>query len=237
MNMNSCPHNISGQSGWVPNPAVSCLLNICPPTSPIPSNGFSSACAIGAASCTPGCNSGYTLSGMYTCTGLAGTKIWTNSNATCTANPCAILPAAVASGNVSGCLATNASKSCSPVCDANYIGNGSYFCNPATSIQNASSWSGSVVCQRNFCSGWWRRSTLWLRQVIDLAKPFLLRLWRPRGLPIGQVIGMESRFGVQGLQPAKPKRTGSPQLVQWPHDAKDATRGRVGRHALFLSWL
>ena len=152
MNMNSCPHNISGQSGWVPNPAVSCLLNICPPTSPIPSNGFSSACAIGAASCTPGCNSGYTLSGMYTCTGLAGTKIWTNSSATCTANPCAILPAAVASGNVSGCLATNASKSCSPVCDANYIGNGSYFCNPATSIQNASSWSGSVVCQRNFCT-------------------------------------------------------------------------------------
>jgi hypothetical protein len=37
------------------------------------------------------------------------------------------------------------------------------------------------------------------------------------------------------MQPAEPQPTDRAQLVQWPHDAKDATRGRVGRHALFLA--
>ena len=87
-------------------------------------------------SCTPTCDTGYTVSGASSCLDRVLTS------ATCAANPCDA-SGAIANGNLNDCTSSLASgASCTPTCDSGYTLTGTRSCSSGTLMD-------TVVCTAN----------------------------------------------------------------------------------------
>ena len=102
-------------------------------------NGAAGTCTdtlASGSSCTPTCDSGYTVSGASSCLDRVLTS------ATCAANPCDA-SGAIANGNLNDCTSSLASgASCTPTCDSGYTLSGTRSCSAGTLTD-------TVVCTAN----------------------------------------------------------------------------------------
>ena len=118
------------------------LSNPCD-ASALATNGAVGDCTISLASgssCTPSCDSGYTLSGTRSCSG--GTL---TDTAVCNPNPCDAA-AAIANGALNDCTSTLAhGTSCTPDCNTGYTLSGTRSCSAGTLTNTA-------VCNPNDCT-------------------------------------------------------------------------------------
>ena len=113
--------------------AAICSGNPCDASAP-PTNGGVGDCLNSLASgstCQPTCNSGYTVSGISSCS--AGTL----TSATCSANPCDASTAPT-NGGVGDCTNSLASGStCQPTCNSGYTVSGTTSCSAETLTAHA----------------------------------------------------------------------------------------------------
>ena len=104
-----------------------------------PAKGGAGTCTdtlASGSSCTPTCDTGYTVSGASSCLDRVLTS------ATCAANPCDA-SGAIANGNLNDCTSSLASgASCTPTCDSGYTLTGTRSCSSGTLMD-------TVVCTAN----------------------------------------------------------------------------------------
>jgi hypothetical protein len=120
----------------------------------VPTNGLATPCTgslASGSSCTPTCNSGYTVSGTRTCTEGA----LTTNTAACNPNPCTIT--APTNGALGACPSSLASGSlCTPSCNTGYVqtAGGTYSCSLGVL-------SGTVMCTATPRCAPYNKRTLW----------------------------------------------------------------------------
>ena len=137
-------YTVSGTSSCLNRVLTSatCSPPPCDASSP-PDNGAVGDCTSSLASgssCTPSCDSGYTLSGTRSCSGRHP-----HDTAVCNPNPCDAA-AAIANGALNDCTSTLAhGTSCTPDCNTGYTLSGTRSCSAGTLTNTA-------VCNPNDCT-------------------------------------------------------------------------------------